>query len=1196
MLINPKAAEIMENNEIITPKTSGKKVVTRVAKVLLWIVGIWAVILIALQVMLSSSVLTDLVNDLAEEYVDGDISFGRVEVSVFRNFPDVRLSLDDFSVTYPSDRFDDEEAAGPQGELLYHGTGETADTLASFQRLTASLNIASLAAGNLNIHHLRLTKPRIFAHSYGDGKANWDMFRFAVTEEEEDTTGMALLPEIALGRISLSGKPHVVYTDSRDTIFAMVDIGRAAFEGKLSTRQMARRQIGLTLDSIMVAGRISSDTLAFRLQQMYIHEHDDHMDVGVAANATFLTRNYGRMNLPLTIEGTVDLPKDSIPRVQVTNMLATVAGVPVELDANLGFGSEKTYIEAMAEIPQWEVDIVLKEYVSHFIPEVEKIKTDATVSLLAACFGEYDHKTGKLPSISAALSIPESYINHSDVGLDVILSMEANVYNDSDDRIMVDISNAVVNTAGLDLSAGLNARDLMGEDPAFTINGDIRASLDSLMRFIPDSLGIDANGEISAKLSGNARLSHLDIYNFSNSDLLGQLHGDNIAIRMPTDTISAFLNGLDVTIAPENMRSQTDTSQTFRLLGISASIENTDITIKESMMLKGRAINLFAKNSAADTTSGSTSRIGGRFSAASLIFRDAASTSIELENSANAFQMIPKRDNPDVPVLSISSENERINVNMEANRVILADASIKAEAAMNSIERKARREKMLDSLAAVYPDAPRDSLLRISRNARLALAEAERKEDDFKEMDLDIRLDETMAKYFREWDVNGDLNVDLGIIMTPYLPLENYIEDVSVGFNNDEIRFNSINVESGETKIEGSGRVSGLRRALAGRGSSPAPIKVGLDLSSTRMNANELMTAYSAGLAFDPSSMGDQEDISDEDFFEQITSETAVAEAPASLLVIPSNIQADINIEAADITYSDLEIEKMTAMITAKDRCVQITETKAETNIGGLSLEGFYATRSKTDIKAGFDFRFMDITAEKVIDLMPAIDSMIPMLKSFHGMLNCEVAATAQLDTAMNILTPSINGVLRIGGRDLTVDGRDETFQSVAKMLKFKDLSEGRVDAMTVEGVIKDNTLEVFPFVMQVDRYTMAMSGVQNLDMSFRYHVSMIKSPMLFRFGVDLYGNDFNHMKFRLGKAKYKSADVPVFSAEIDRTRFSLSESIRNIFAKGVDNAIAEHQRQNAIEEHKKAIGYVEAIDMEMEQLSEIQETIIKGE
>ena len=124
----------------------------------------------------------------------------------------------------------------------------------------------------------------------------------------------------------------------------------------------------------------------------------------------------------------------------------------------------------------------------------------------------------------------------------------------------------------------------------------------------------------------------------------------------------------------------------------------------------------------------------------------------------------------------------------------------------------------------------------------------------------------------------------------------------------------------------------------------------------------------------------------------------------------------------------------------------------------------------------------------------------------------------------------------------------------------------------------------------------MALSGVQNLDMSFKYHVSMIKSPMLFRFGVDFYGQDFDNLKFKLGKAKYKSANVPAFSAQIDETRFNLSSSIRNIFEKGVDNAIAEHQRQEAITEHKNAIGYIEAVDMEMEELSEVQKTVIKGE
>ena len=124
----------------------------------------------------------------------------------------------------------------------------------------------------------------------------------------------------------------------------------------------------------------------------------------------------------------------------------------------------------------------------------------------------------------------------------------------------------------------------------------------------------------------------------------------------------------------------------------------------------------------------------------------------------------------------------------------------------------------------------------------------------------------------------------------------------------------------------------------------------------------------------------------------------------------------------------------------------------------------------------------------------------------------------------------------------------------------------------------------------------MALSGIQNLDMSFRYHVSMIKSPMLFRFGVDLYGQDFDNLKFRLGKAKYKNADVPVFSSEIDKTRIDLVSSIRNIFEKGVDKAISEHQKQEAITEHKKNIGYVEAIDMEMEELSEAQKIMIQGE
>ena len=73
-------------------------------KVLAWIAGIWAVILIIIQIALSSAVLTRLANNFAENYVDGDVSFGKVKLSVFKSFPNVNVSFDTVSVTYPSFR------------------------------------------------------------------------------------------------------------------------------------------------------------------------------------------------------------------------------------------------------------------------------------------------------------------------------------------------------------------------------------------------------------------------------------------------------------------------------------------------------------------------------------------------------------------------------------------------------------------------------------------------------------------------------------------------------------------------------------------------------------------------------------------------------------------------------------------------------------------------------------------------------------------------------------------------------------------------------------------------------------------------------------------------------------------------------------------------------------------------------------
>ena len=148
---------------------------------------------------------------------------------------------------------------------------------------------------------------------------------------------------------------------------------------------------------------------------------------------------------------------------------------------------------------------------------------------------------------------------------------------------------------------------------------------------------------------------------------------------------------------------------------------------------------------------------------------------------------------------------------------------------------------------------------------------------------------------------------------------------------------------------------------------------------------------------------------------------------------------------------------------------------------------------------------------------------------------------------------------------------------------------------MTVEGIIKDSKVEVFPFILEMDRYMLGLSGVQNMDMSFRYHASLIKSPFIIKVGMDIYGDNFDNMKFKIGKPKYKSKDVPVFSAVIDDAKVNLVKSIRNVFDRGVDNVMKENM-QRAIEEHKKKIGYVQAVDQQMETLSEKEQQDYEAE
>ena len=1142
------------------------------------IAGIWVLALVVMQVGLNSKFLMSMADKYIPRYVNADVHIGNIKASVFKSFPNLNLEISDLTVTYPHDRFAAYDSVGCDGILRHAGRAEAADTLASAHTMTLSVNYLSAILGDIHIHEASMDRPRFFAHSFYDGDANWNVLKNTGSESADTDTTVSPLPLIIVNKVCMTGNPRIFYTDCADTIYAAVGLEEMHFHGRLRS-DLTGSKVGLHVDNLFLSGRLPADTVAMKADHVVIDQKGEDISFDASAKAFLGMSQYGRIMLPLDVSGDVRFPKEDVPAVSFKNFRADVATVSMTGLGDVKFYGDSTYLRAEASIDDCKVDDLIQYFGKNFFSEAGKLKTDAKVSFTAVCDGYYNPSRNTMPDLLAEIVIPKASVSYPDIP-DGTVALDINANTDASGKVDLSIDNMCLNFGGLDFDLTGTVDDLMGEDPLFDVEGLAYASIDKLMDFVPDSLGYRASGELDGVLTGKIRLSQMTPYNFYKANLDGYLRSKNVTVSSEKDSVYAWLGSPEIGVATVSNKVDRGIPRGTKILAVTAKVDSLYAAYGKDMIFRGSGAKLEAQNAARIKCEkhGENEHhpIVGCLSLGRIFMSGTDSLFAGVIGSENLFKFSQlARGKIMEPQLSLTSNNFRIFAREGVNRYGFRDAKFQASAVMTTFERGQRRNMMLDSLQRVYPGVPRDSLItkfirsrRAGRTVPDYLADA-----DFRKHDVQIPMGEIIAKYMKEWNLNGSMEIKDGIVITPYFPLRNVIEDVRGTVSNDAIHLDNFTIRPGVSDISATGVLSGLRRALRGYGA----MKLDLKITSQKMDANELLTAYSAGAKFSPDSMSvsNTSSVNDAEYLANVSAahEAAAQDSSYALVVIPANLIANVSLQANEVDYSDLKITWLAADMLMKERCVQLTNTVATSNMGDIYFEGFYSTKTKKDITAGFDLNLADITADKVVQLFPAVDTIMPMLTSFKGMLDCEVAATTDLDTNMNFITSSMNGIMKISGRDVKLEESD-AFRKLAKMLMFKNKKTGSVADMSVSGLISNNRLEIFPFVLKIDRYTLAMSGLQNFDQSFKYHVSVLKSPVPFRFGINIFGN-FDKWKFRIGKAQYKSTNVPVFTAQIDAMQMNLVSSIHNIFTKGVELAVKQNRdMKNSIDSNKVSMGF----------------------
>ena len=87
-----------------------KKVLKIVAIISASLLALMLVLSLTLQWMLSEKALTRILNRYAVRFVDADVHFGNIYLSLWKDFPHWSVQLDDVVLTYPADRFAREDS------------------------------------------------------------------------------------------------------------------------------------------------------------------------------------------------------------------------------------------------------------------------------------------------------------------------------------------------------------------------------------------------------------------------------------------------------------------------------------------------------------------------------------------------------------------------------------------------------------------------------------------------------------------------------------------------------------------------------------------------------------------------------------------------------------------------------------------------------------------------------------------------------------------------------------------------------------------------------------------------------------------------------------------------------------------------------------------------------------------------------
>lgn len=378
-------------------------------------------------------------------------------------------------------------------------------------------------------------------------------------------------------------------------------------------------------------------------------------------------------------------------------------------------------------------------------------------------------------------------------------------------------------------------------------------------------------------------------------------------------------------------------------------------------------------------------------------------------------------------------------------------------------------------------------------------------------VDMELKLLKLAEK---QWDVDGDVGFSDFKLFTDMFPIDIAITDTDVAIKNSTISLNNAEIKMGDSEMIATGEIHYLIRKLFI--DQKAPISGKLSVRSPFLDVTQLIEATNKSVMMEPADSVAQAD------------SVAVASDSTLMLLLPrrSDFIFDFNVDKMHIY--EAKINNIAGRAHLNKRDLEFTNLK----LGAIGAQAdgtmTYSNLSRKKSSVFMDFKLREVDINRIGELSSAINTMFPMLKSFEGVVDFDFKANTEVNPDMTIDVETLRSAMSFKGTDLVLMD-SETFASLSKMLMFKNKKRNLIDSLNAYAVVEKDKVDVLPFEMFMDRYRFIVGGTQTIDfdtfdVDFKYNVSILKSPLPFKAGVDIDG-DLEDFDFKITRAKLKNSN-----------------------------------------------------------------------